>query len=438
MAVAARTAPTLEPVSTSAAGARPTARSAALVGVAIVLTGLNLRTAVTSVGPVLQEVTEGLRLGSAAAGAVTALPVVCFAVVGFAGPPLAARYRDGHVLATAMLLVAAGLVVRALAGSFALFATGTVVAMAGGALGNVLLPGLVKRWFPERTGLLVGAYSAAMAVGAAVAAAATAPIAAAGGAQGWRWALGCWAVLAAAAALPWLLAPRLPGSSRAAHTAVRVGDLRRSRLAGAMAAFFGLQALQAYVVLGWSAQYLRDQGMPASTAGLLLGLNTAATIPLSVVVPLLAVRQRLQRPLLLACAACLLTGWTGLLLAPLAVTGVWMVLLALGNGTFPMALTLLGLRARTPEATAALSTTTQGFGYALAGAGPLLVGVTLEVTGGYAGMFVLVCAGTAAMVATGWAVCRERYVDDELVGPAGGGGPPGRPPVSGPPGTLVP
>ena len=89
------------------------------------------------------------------------------AVVGFAGPALAARFRDGHVLATAMLLAAAGLVLRALAGSFALFTTGTVVAMAGGALGNVLLPGLVKRWFPERTGLLVGAYSTALAVGAA-------------------------------------------------------------------------------------------------------------------------------------------------------------------------------------------------------------------------------------------------------------------------------
>ena len=137
--------PTLEPVTIPGPCGRPQARGAALIAVAIVLTGLNLRTAVTSVGPVLEEITTGLRLGSGAAGVITALPVVCFAVVGFAGPALAARFRDGHVLATAMLLAAAGLVVRALAGSFALFATGTVVAMAGGALGNVLLPGLVKR-----------------------------------------------------------------------------------------------------------------------------------------------------------------------------------------------------------------------------------------------------------------------------------------------------
>lgn len=405
------------------------ARGALLVGIAIVLTGLNLRTAVTSVGPVLQEISEGLSLGSGAAGVITALPVVCFAVVGFAGPPLAARYRDGHVLAGAMLLVATGLVLRALAGSFALFVAGTAVAMAGGALGNVLLPGLVKRWFPARTGLLVGAYTTAMAVGAAAAAASTAPIAAAGGAQGWRWAVGVWAVLALVAAVPWLAAPRLPGSSRASHTAVRVGELRRSRLAWAMAVFFGAQSLQAYVVLGWTAQYLRDQGMSAASAGLLLGLNGLVVIPLSVVVPPLAVRQHLQRPLLAFFVASLLVGWTGLLLAPLTASWVWVVLLALGNGSFSMVLTMLGLRARTPEATAALSTTTQGFGYALAGAGPLLVGVTLQATGGYAGMFVLVYTGLAVMAVTGWSVCRERYVEDELAA----AGPP-----SGRPGTLVP
>ncbi len=400
-----------------------------LVGIAIVLTGLNLRTAVTSVGPVLEEISTGLSLSSGAAGLVTALPVLSFAVIGFAGPPLAARYRDGHVLAAAMLLVASGLVLRSLAGTFGVFVVGTAVAMGGGALGNVLLPGLVKRWFPHRTGLLVGAYSTAMAVGAAAAAAASAPIAAAAGASGWRWALGCWAALALVAALPWLAAPRLPGSSRAGHVHVRVGDLRRSRLAWTLAVFCGMQSLQAYVILGWTAQYLRDQGMSAASAGLLLGLNTLVVIPLSVVVPLLAVHQHLQRPLLVTFVGCLFAGWTGMLLAPLTLTWVWMVLLALGTGSFGMILTMLGLRTRTPEATAALSTTTQGVGYALAVTGPLLVGITLEVSGGYTGMFVLAYATMAVMAVTGWSACRERFVEDELRAPR---------PVGEAPGTLVP
>jgi CP family cyanate transporter-like MFS transporter len=96
-----------------------------------------------------------------------------------------------------------------------------------------------------------------------------------------------------------------------------------------------------------------------------------------------------------------------------------MSLLALGMGNFAMVLTLLGLRARTPESTAALSTLTQGWGYALAGVGPLLVGVLRGITGGYTGMFVLVYAGAALLLVTGWSVCRERYVDDELPGASG-------------------
>ena len=89
-----------------------------LIGIAIVLTALNLRTAVNSVGPVLQELEEGLHLSSGLAGLVTALPVLCFAVLGFAGPPLSARYRDSHVLAGAMATMTAGLVLRGVAGTF--------------------------------------------------------------------------------------------------------------------------------------------------------------------------------------------------------------------------------------------------------------------------------------------------------------------------------
>jgi len=400
------------------AAAPPTThrRGLFLIGTAIVLTGLNLRTAVTSIGPVLQELEEGLGISSGMAGLVTSMPVLCFAAIGFAGPPLSARYRDSHVLAGAMLAMAAGLVVRAVAGSFALFLAGTALAMVGGALGNVLLPSLVKRYFPEHPGALVGAYSAAMAVGGAVAAVTTAPIAAAVGAEGWRWALGIWAGAALLAALPWLAVPARSGDSRSNHVAVRMRDLVHSRMAWALAAFFGLQGMQAYILIGWSAQYLRDSGMSAAAAGLMLGLNSVIAIPLNAVIPSLSVRPRLQRPLLLGFMACYTAGWLGLWASPLGATWLWMTLLALGMGTFAMVLTLIGLRARTPETVAALSTVTQGWGYLLAGVGPLLVGVLRGSTGDYTGMFVLLLAGVVALTATGWLVTRQRYVDDEVPG----------------------
>jgi CP family cyanate transporter-like MFS transporter len=389
-------------------------RGLVLIGVAIVLTGLNLRTAVTSVGPVLQEIEAGLGIPSGLAGVVTTMPVICFAAIGLAGPTLSARFRDSHVLSSALVVMAIGIVVRATAPTFWLFLAGTVLAMGGGALGNVLLPSLVKRYFPNRTGLLVGAYSAAMSIGATVGAVSTAPIAAALGADGWRWALGVWAIPALLAALPWLFVPARKGVSRATHVAVRLRDLRHSRMALALMVFFGVQGLEAYVIIGWAASYLRDMGLSAATAGLLLGLNQVIGIPLSAVVPALTVRPRTQRPLLLVFLACYAIGWTGLWAAPRTVPWLWMGFLAVAMTCFPMVLTLIGLRARTPETTAALSTYVQSAGYVISGAGPLLVGVLLGATGSYSPMFVLVLGGVVVLAVTGWLITRERYVDDEV------------------------
>jgi MFS transporter, CP family, cyanate transporter len=389
-------------------------RGLLLIGVAIVLTGLNLRTAVTSIGPVLQEIEDGLGISSGLAGLVTTMPVLCFSAIGFAGPGLSARFRDSHVLSGALVTMAAGLVVRAVAPAFWLFLLGTVLAMVGGALGNVLLPSLVKRYFPTRTGLMVGAYSTAMSIGATTAAVATAPIAAAVGADGWRWALGIWAVFALLAAVPWLFVRANPGASRGTHTAVRLRSLWHSRMALALMVFFGVQGLEAYIIIGWSAQYLRDAGLTAAAAGLLLGLNQVIGIPLSALVPALTVRPHLQRPLLLGFMAFYTAGWIGLWAAPRTVPWLWMTLLSVAMASFPMILTLLGLRARTPETTAALSTHVQGWGYLISAVGPLLVGVLLGATGSYAGMFVLVLAGVVVLTITGWFMTRERYADDEV------------------------
>ena len=387
-----------------------------LIGIAIVLTALNLRTAVNSVGPVLEELERGLHLSSGLAGLVTALPVLCFAALGFAGPPLSARYRDSHVLCGAMATMAVGLVLRGVAGAFWLFLVGTVLAMTGGALGNVLLPSLVKRYFPHRTGLLVGAYSTAMSIGGAVVAVAAQPIAKAAGVDGWRWAMGVWAVPALVAAVVWLAVPARPATSPAGHAAVRIRSLLRSRTAVAMALFFGIQAMECYVIVGWAAQYLRDEGLSATAAGLLLSINLVMIVPVNMVVPALTVRVRLQRPLLVFFLACYAVGWLGLWVSPLSVPWLWMGLLGVAMGTFAMVLTLIGLRSRTPETTAVLSTATQGWGYLIAGAGPLLVGILRGITGGYTGMFVLVVAGIAVMAATGWLVTRQRFVDDEVPG----------------------
>nr|WP_204261794.1 MFS transporter [Blastococcus saxobsidens] len=383
-----------------------------------------MRTAVTSVGPVLEEIEDGLGISSGLAGVITTMPVLCFALIGFTGPALSAHYRDAHVLAGALVAMTGGLALRSAAGGFPLFLTGTALAMVGGALGNVLLPGLVKRYFPTRTGPLVGAYSTAMGLGATLGAVGSQPLADATGS--WRWALVVWAVPALVAAGVWLALPASPGVSRDSHTAVRMRALVHSPTALALTAFFGVQALQAYVVIGWSAQYLRDSGMSAATAGLLLGLNSLVGLPLSAVIPSLVVRPPLQRPLLAVFVACYVAGWVGLWTAPTTVPWLWMTLIAVGMGTFSMVLTLIGLRARTPETVAALSTVSQGWGYVIAGAGPLLVGVLRGVTGSYTGMFVIVLTGVAVLSVAGWVATRQTFVDDEVERSVPGWSPAGR------------
>jgi CP family cyanate transporter-like MFS transporter len=172
--------------------------------------------------------------------------------------------------------------------------------------------------------------------------------------------------------------------------------------------------MEAYIVIGWSPQYLRDMGLSAATAGLLLGLNQVIGIPLSAVVPALTVRPRLQRPLLISFMTFYAAGWVGLWVAPRTVPWLWMTLLSVAMASFPMLLTLIGMRARTAETTAALSTYVQAWGYLISAVGPLLVGVLLGATGSYAGMFVLVLAGVVVLAVTGWYSTRERYADDEV------------------------
>jgi CP family cyanate transporter-like MFS transporter len=277
----------------------------------------------------------------------------------------------------------------------------------------VLLPSLVKRWFPTRTGLLVAAYSTALSLGGAMAALVPQEIVSRSGPDGWRWALGIWAALALVSALPWFLVPAQSGA-RGNHPAVRMRALVHSPLAVALTVFFGVQALQAYVIIGWVPQYLRDNGLSAGTAGLLLAINTIVTIPINFAVPVLAVRPRVQRPLLIVFLAGYVAGWAGMWASPLSAPLLWMLLLAIGLGAFPFTLALIGLRARSPETTAALSTVTQSAGYLLAGLGPLLVGILRGLTGGYTGMFVVVAVGVAVLAWTGRLVTRQRYVDDEV------------------------
>lgn len=372
------------------------------IGLGLVLLAFNLRPAVTSIGPVLDELRGALGVSSSWAGLLTTLPLLCF--VAFGGlAPLAARRVAPRALAIGLLaLVAGGLLVRALTGSPALFLAMSAVALAGIAAANVVLPVLVKRYFVDRIGPMTAAYVTALALGSTAGAALSVPIA---DATSWRYGVGVWAVAAVAAMVPWLLwrpppAPPAPAPAsepaRAPYAAVL-----RSPVAWALTVYFGTQSVGAYVIFGWLADIYRDAGFSASTAGLLVTVYTAMAIPISFIVPTVAARRDDQRGLVVVFALSYLAGFAGLLVAPHAGAWAWAALLGLAGGSFPLALTLIGLRAATPRTTVALSALAQSGGYALAAVGPLGVGVLHDLAGGWTASLLFVIALLALQLPAG-------------------------------------
>ncbi|GGL00294.1 MFS transporter [Sphaerisporangium melleum] len=390
---------------------RPVARLTWLAGLGILLAALNLRTAVTSLGPLLDQVSGSLGMSGIVAGLLTTLPVLCFAVFGAATPWLARHAGEHRLLLGALLALGAGLLLRVLVDSTVVFLAASVLALSGGAIGNVLIPGLIKRHFPHRTGTMTTLYATALAVGTMLAAAATVPIERAADGD-WHVALGVWAALAAVAAIPWLALARSEPERFSGRENAGTRALVRSRLAWAVAGYFGTQSLLAYVMFGWLPQMLQDRGYTAGQAGVAMGVFTALGIPVSLAVPALATRLHPRR-MVLGLTVLYVLGFAGLLAGPVA--AIWPSLLAIGvaMGSFPLALTLFALRTRTAEGTAALSAFAQSAGYLMAGAGPLAVGVLYSATGGWALPFTLLFAVLAAHALTGWYAAGDRQLEDE-------------------------
>jgi len=412
-----------QPESTQPAPARPEAASTrpesrwhqGLVLVGIVVLAFNLRPAAVSVGPLLDEISAGLGMHGAQTSLLTALPVLCFATIGALAPRLGHLIGLHRLIFIALLSVVVGLFARTQVNSPWPFLLLSVVSLAGMAAANVLLPSLVKLHFPDRVGQVTALYSTALAVGLTAASTLSVPIAEhGGGPSDWRRGLVTWALTAAIAAVPWIGLLRGERRTHAAAAAVRFSDVVRTRLGWAMAVFFGLQSLQAYSVFGWFADIFRDNGFSPHTAGLLLGVITGVTIPLSWFVPQMTARSVHPWLLLTVLIGCYVVGYAGLLVAPHSGAWVWAVVIGVGSCVFPMVLTLIGLRAHTPGGTAALSGFAQSVGYLIAVIGPFGVGVIHDATGGWTAPLLALLLLCIPQYLAGLMVCRPRFLEDEL------------------------
>lgn len=383
-----------------------------LVGAAIVLLALNLRLAVGSVGVVLDALRTDLGMSVSVAGALTTLPVLCFSIFGGGSHGLIRRLGLHHTAAAVLVVTAFGLVLRALVDSTPAFLVLSVVALAGSAVGNVMLPTLAKVHFPDQLPMISALYGAALMGGSALGPLLTVPIAEAYG--GWRMGIGSWSLLAVVALLPWL---RFLG--RDVHvdptaTRMKMGELTRSPLAWATVACFGAQSAQAYAQFGWFPAILQDAGLSDGYAGAMQGLLSAIGIPVTLALPILMAWVG-DRPVLPWMFTVLVViGWSGVLLWPTEAPWLWATLMGVGGGAFTWTLAMMGERTRTPDATAALSGFVQGIGYMVAGIGPFGVGLLHDRTGSWTAPVIALMLIAAVIGIAGTVISRPVMLEDTL------------------------
>ncbi|PRY63870.1 CP family cyanate transporter-like MFS transporter [Vreelandella songnenensis] len=342
----------------------------------MVAVGLNLRPALSSVAPLLARLQETAGLSPAAAGVLTTLPVLFLGLSAPLAPLLAQRLGSERALSAALLLLAAGLILRGLPLPGVLFIGS---AMAGGAIGisGTLLPALVKRELPESADLLTGLYTMALCLGGALGAGLSVPLTLWLGS--WQASLMSWSLLALLALALWHF--QMPNTRTRTLQAAPTGLFRllSKPLTWQVMLFMGIQSSMAYIVFGWLPTLLLDRGYDEASAGWTMAVSIMCQLVSALGAPWLARLGRDQRPALLLVLLSTATGLWMLLVAPLAWKWPGAILLGLGQGgSFSLALTLLVLRTSNSRLAGQLSGLVQGGGYVIAALGPFGVGLLLQ------------------------------------------------------------
>lgn len=420
-------------------------RTLALLGVLLV--ALSLRTPVAAMSPILDRIGRDIPLDAVVLGVIGAAPPLAFAASGFVAPAIARRIGLERALLASLAAMTLGHLARALAPESIVLTLGSVLALLGVGVGNVLLPPVVRRYFPDRVGLVTSLYATLLSVSTAIPALLAVPVA---DTAGWRMSLAMWLLVSLVAAVPWVgvllerrpLVPSAPaepertgpielgaielGDAQAAGTEAALANrpassrlgvrMLRSPTAWAIGVTFGSSSLGAYACFAWLPKLLVDHaGVTPVAAGALLALYAFMGFPAGILVPVIAARfPRSVAAMALLGAAFFVVGYLGLLLVPTAAPVVWVASAGLGPLLFPLALVLINLRSTTPRSTVALSGFVQTVGYILGSVGPFVVGLLHDATGTWTVPLVFLLAVVALILPAAAILARNRTVDSEF------------------------
>ena len=406
-------------------GARSIWRGRVVALVGVVTVAFSLRTAVTAISPIIDQIRGDIPITDVGIGLIGMLPPIFFALSGFLGPLVSRRLGlEGAILASVAVMVV-GHLLRASSGSFALLLAGSAVTLVGVGICNVMLPPVVKRYFPDRVGLVTAGYATLMSVSTAIPSLLAVPLS---DSIGWRFSLAIWAAVAGTALVPWIMLLGRHRRARAvaaldASTAVEAPDpalerrLWHSPVAVAITITFSVSTLNVYATFAWLPQILVDiVGSTPGEAGSLLAVYAIAGLPASIVAPILVNRLKSPARVILAGVLFFAVGYLGLLIAPAPLTVLWVVLIGLGPILFPVCLVLINLRTRSHTGSVALSGFAQGIGYTVGALGPLLVGVLHDASGGWTLPLSFLFATSFVAIIGAVVLARPGLVEDQLAG----------------------
>ncbi|WP_397536836.1 CynX/NimT family MFS transporter [Rummeliibacillus pycnus] len=390
----------------------PWNRNTWILVLGIIFIAATLRSPLTSVGPIISYIKEGLDISNVLAGFITTIPLLAFAIVSPFAPKFARIFGFEKTLLVAMVILTVGIFIRSLGDTFFLLLGTTLIGIAI-AFGNVLLPALIKLKFPLQVGLLTSIFTVAMNISASVAAGISYPIA--GTAFGWKGALGCWIILAIIAIIVWLPQLRQKVAIQENHNDAKLSKpIWKYPLTWAITLAMGLQSLIFYTTAAWIPAMLESQGMSANQAGWMFSIMQFSQLPMTFLIPILAGRKSDQRSLVVMFGTFYVVGFAGILMNWTSLTMLWMILLGLAGGaSFGLAMMYFSLRSRNALEAAELSGTAQSVGYLLAAVGPVLYGYIHDLWDSWHAANILYAITVVGLIISAWISAKDRFVTPE-------------------------
>lgn len=380
---------------------------------AIALLALNLRTAVSSISPVVAFIQQQISLPVVTIGLLGLAAPLAFAIATSLSYPPARRVGVEKTLILTVLLIVLGNLLRALAWDATALFAGSLLSLLGAGMGNVLLPVMVRKYFPTRVGLISSFYITLTGMSATIGAFFAVPVAQA---LGWRASLGQWALLAVFALVPLILLRK--NSKPEPRPEATAGDkaIWRSPTALSISAIQSMTAVFGYVSFAFLPLLLVEHNsVSVLQAGLLLSLFSVMGVPTALLVPIIGTRYpKSHAPIIFISALLGTTGTLGVLHGGNELLWLFVILMGLATAMFPLALTLFNLRSKTRSTVLSLSAFGQGVSYTVASITVFSIGVLRELTGGWVVALWVMFGFALASALAGIQLAKNHYVDDEL------------------------